>query len=342
MPSPKNYTLEQIKAAVVNHGSVRAAAVALGVSRRGVQYRLAEMDERGVGRPKTDSQPSRWRPGPEIVAARKAEFERVKSARPERGAIVHLADDKPFMLVALGDPHLDNPGTDLELWERWISVLDYRKHVHGFGLGDWLDNWLRVLSFLYAQAGTTAPESWILLEHYLEQIGEHLIGSVAGNHDDWSGTSDILGGLMRKYGVAHRSKSLRATLRTPAGHEVTIHARHRWMGKSMWNEVHALKKAARMGERYDILLGGDLHISGDSIEKDPKTGDITHCHQVASFKLIDDYADDKGFRDAHISPAVALVIDPRKPSTNPERIKHFYDPETALAYLQMLRKAKAA
>jgi hypothetical protein len=341
--SRRKVTPEQVRRAVLEAGSLKGAAERLGVHRKTAQRQIDNANSRdGVMAPRAEANPSRWRPGAEIVQARKAEFERVKGARPERGTLIHLADDKPFCLVALGDPHLDNPGTDLELWERWIGVLDYRKHVHGFPLGDWLDNWPRVLSFLYATAETTAPEAWILLEYYLEQIGEHLIASVAGNHDDWSGFSDVLGGLMRKHGVIHRSKSLRAILRAPGCQDVTIHARHRWMGRSMYNEVHALKRAAMMGERHDILLGGDLHISGDAIHKDAQSGMMIHCHQVASFKLIDDYADDKGFRDAHISPAVALVIDPRKPPTNPERVKHFYEPEPAVAYLNMLRKAKAA
>lgn len=341
MPAPKltEAALKAAMKAVLDHGSIGAAAKALGVPRQTLQGKIRAAEREGLINNRNEAAPSRWRPGEEIVAARKAEFERVKGARPERSNIVHLADDLPFMLVALGDPHLDSPGTDLKLWERWVSILDHRKHRHGFGLGDWLDNWVKPLAFLYANAETTAPEGWILLEHYLDQIGEHLLASVAGNHDDWSGHSDVLGMLMRKHGVLHRSKSLRCTLVTPGGHQVTIHARHRWPGRSMWSEVHAIKKAARMGQRENILLGGDLHVSGDTIEKDPMTGALTFGYQVAAFKVVDDYGDDMGFVDRHVSPAVALVIDPRRPVTSPERVKHFYEPETAVAYLEMLRRA---
>lgn len=337
-----DHMLQEAVRARLEAGSVKRGAEHLGLSRQAFQYRLDAAEKAGLIGARAEANVSRWRPGEEIVAARKAEFERVRAARPERSSVVHLADDLPFMLVALGDPHLDNPGTDLELWERWTSVLDANKARYGFGLGDWLDNWVKPLSFLYATAETTAPEGWILLEHYLDKIGEHLIGSVAGNHDDWSGHSDVLGMLMRSHGVCHRSKSLRMALRTPGGHEVSIHARHRWTGRSMWNEVHGIKRAARMGQRENILLGGDLHVSGDTIEKNPMNGELTFGYQVASFKLIDDYADDKGFLDRHISPAVALVIDPRKPTTSPERVKHFYEPEEAVAYLAFLRRKKAA
>lgn len=341
MPQPKlsEAAMKAAIQAVLDHGNISAAAKALNMPRQTLQTHIRVAEREGLINNRSKPIPSRWRPGEEIVAARKAEFERVKGARPERAGVIHMADDLPFMLVALGDPHLDNPGTDLDLWERWVSILDHRKHRHGFGLGDWLDNWVKPLAFLYAGAETTAPEGWILLEHYLDQIGEHLLASVAGNHDDWSGHSDVLGMLMRKHGVLHRSKSLRCNLVTPGGYEVSIHARHRWTGRSMWNEVHAIKRAARMGQRENILLGGDLHVSGDTIEKDPMTGGLTFGYQVASFKLIDDYADDKGFLDRHVSPAVALVIDPRRPVTSPERVKHFYEPEPAVAYLDMLRRA---
>lgn len=68
------------------------------------------------------------------------------------------------------------------------------------------------------------------------------------------------------------------------------------------------------------------------------SGDLTFGYQVASFKVVDDYADDKGFRDSHISPAVALIVDPRKPPTSPERVKHYYEPEGVRDQLKFLRR----
>lgn len=327
--------------AQVSEGSITRGAKLLGISRQAFQNRIDAAVGAGMTKPRGEPMPSRWRPGDEIIAARKAEFERYRVPGDARNATnIHMADDKPFCLVAIGDPHLDSPGCDLNLWERWTNILDHTKHVHGFGGGDWLDNWVKPLQFLYATAETTAPEGWILLEHYLEKIGPHLIASVSGNHDDWSGHSDVLGMLMRKHGVTHRAKALRVVLKTPGGHEVSINSRHRWQGRSMWSEVHALKKAARMGMRDNILLGFDKHVSGDTIEKDPMTGLLTHCYQVAAFKVVDDYADDNGFLDRHVSPAVALVIDPRISPNRAERVKHFYEPEPAVEYLNFLRRKK--
>lgn len=329
--------------AVLKHGSLKAAAAAMGINRASLQHRLDVAAEAGMTQPRTVANPSRWRPGAEIVAARKAEFQRVKAAGANRaGNIIHRPDDGPFMLMMLGDEHLDSPGTDLAVWEHWIGYLDRAKHRTGWSLGDVLDNWVKPLAHLYSQSETAAPEGWILLEHYMEQIGEDLDCSVGGNHDKWSGSSDVLAMIMEKYGVMHRDDSLRVAYRCPNGREITVNARHTWPGRSQWNEVHAIKKAARMGIRDTILVGGHTHVSGESTEKDPMTGKISFCYQVAAFKTVDDYADTCGFLDRHVSPAVALVIDPRRGDNDPELVKHFYDPAPAADYLAFLRRQKRA
>lgn len=328
--------------AYLSEGSVVGAARKLGIHRSTTQHLLDQAAAAGLTKPRAEANPSRWRPGAEIVAARKAEFERLDRSVRYDGNLIHLPDDGPFMLIILGDEHLDNPGTDLTLWERWISYLDRTKRITGWSMGDVLDEWLRVLAHLYGQAQTAAPEGWILLEHYLDQIAGDLDCSIGGNHDQWGGNNDVLAMLMEKHGVMHRNNSLRVRYRCPSGREITIHGRHSWPGRSQWSEVHALKKAARLGVRDTVLLGGHTHVSGEGIEKDPVTGKYTFVFQVASFKKIDDYADTLGLLDRHTAPGIALVIDPRRADNDPELVKHFYDPEPAAAYLKFLRRKAAA
>jgi hypothetical protein len=340
MPSKlgRDHLAEAVRV-LAEEGNISAAAKRLNLSRPAFHNRIDQAIAAGLAKPRAEANPSRWRVGDEIVAARKAEFERVNAARPNQtGNVIHRPDDGPFMIIALGDEHLDNAGTDLKLWEHWIGYLDRSKHITGWSLGDVLDNWVRPLAHLYSLSETPAPEGWILLEHYMQQIGDDLDASIGGNHDDWSGHSDVLGMIMAKYGVMHRSTSLRAAYRTPSGREVTINARHSWPGRSMWNAVHGIKRAARMGIRDNILLGGHTHISGEGKEIDPLSGKISHCFQVAAFKIVDEYADALGLMEGHMSPALALVIDPRRADTDPEMVKHFYDPEPAAAYLKFLRR----
>ena len=325
----------------VSHGSIRAAAAALGMTRAGFQSQLDRAAQKGLIAPRAESNPSRWRPGEEIVAARKAEYQRVKASAPNRdGNTIFLPDDGPFMVIFLGDEHLDNPGTDLALFERWISFLNRSKHITGWSMGDMLDNWLKPLAHLYATAETPAPEGWILLEHYMEKMGEHLDCSIGGNHDAWSGHSDVLAMLMNQYDVMHRTHSLKVTYRTRSGRDITINGRHSWPGRSMWNPAHGVMRAARMGVRDNILVGGHTHITGSGTEVCPMTRKISHCFQIGSFKRVDDYVDQLGLHDGNSSPALALIIDPSRDDSDPEMVKHYYDPEVAADYLSFLRRKR--
>lgn len=344
MPTPpiSSADLQAALDAVAEHGSVSAAARALGLNRVTFINRLRVAQGKGLGAPASGGSPNmaRWRPFAEIVAARKAEFGRVKDAGDGRKLhTVHMADDGPYCLIALGDPHLDSPGTDLNLWERWIGYLDADRHVFALLLGDWLDNWVGKLQFLYGASETPAPEGWILLQGYLDQIAPHSLASVSGNHDDWSGYTDLLSHLMSVRGVLHRNTSLRVALTGPNGRAVSIGMRHRFSGRSQWNPAHAVMKAAQMGWRDTLLVGGDKHISGDGLVRDPDTGKLTWAYQVAAFKVLDDYGDQLGLRDQHVSPAVAFVVDPRRADTDPQLVTAFHDPAAAVDYLNFLRRS---
>lgn len=347
MPNPgctDEEKAETVAAWKAHGGNISAMAREMKLERSTIRRRIARCAEDGlIEAPEFKPNRTRWRPFEEVVKARKDEYRRFADAGDGRTIRwVRLDDDEPFIIMPLGDPHLDSPGTDLDLWEHWCSFLDSENGVYGLPLGDWLDNWPRFLGFLYGTAETPAPEAWILFEGYLERYGHHFIASVSGNHDDWSGYTDLLGHMMAQKGVLHRQNSLRVGLRTPSGREITIGLRHRFMGNSQWNPAHAVMKAAQMGWRDTILVGGDKHISGDGLVRCPDTGKLTWAYQVAAFKVRDDYGDQLGLMDKHVSPAVAFVIDPRRKDTDPQLVTPFHDPEAALAYLEAIRRRQAA
>lgn len=321
--------------------NVTKTAKELNVSPRMVRHLLAVAENLGklVKEDKTNEPiHSRWRSFAEVRDARKNEFNRVQAAGDGRTPhVVKLKDSKPFCLVPIGDPHLDSPGTDLSLFEWWTSALDHEEGMYGIALGDWLDNWPRPLAHLYSNSETPAPEGYVLLEGYLKEIGEDLIASVSGNHDDWAGQHDVLGFLMRQQNVLHRNLSLRISIETPQGHKVTVGIRHRFSGNSQWNAAHAIMKVAQLGWRDTVLIGGDKHISGQGVVRSPDDGKLTWCFQVAAFKVNDNYGDQLGLMDKHISPGVALVIDPTRSDNDPQRVTAFYNPHSAKEYLRFLR-----
>jgi hypothetical protein len=63
-----------------------------------------------------------------------------------------------------------------------------------------------------------------------------------------------------------------------------------------------------------------------------------HTIKVASYKVYDRYARDKGFRDNALSPCAVTVINPRLAPTHPDMVKVFWEPEEGANYLTYLRQ----
>ena len=68
----------------------------------------------------------------------------------------------------------------------------------------------------------------------------------------------------------------------------------------------------------------------------PQDDRVCHAIQVASYKLYDRYARDKGFKDQHVSPAVLTVIDPKAAPAG--YVTVFHDINNGVDYLTYLRK----
>jgi hypothetical protein len=62
-----------------------------------------------------------------------------------------------------------------------------------------------------------------------------------------------------------------------------------------------------------------------------------HLLKVASYKVYDRYAKEKGFRDNALSPCALTTINPLLPPTHPDMIKIFWEPEEGAEYLTWLR-----
>jgi hypothetical protein len=62
-----------------------------------------------------------------------------------------------------------------------------------------------------------------------------------------------------------------------------------------------------------------------------------HAIKVASYKVYDRYAKERGFRDNSLSPCALTVIDPSLPNDHPDMVKVFWEPEVGADYLRWLR-----
>jgi hypothetical protein len=242
--------------------------------------------------------------------------------------------DGPIGILHFGDPHVDDDGTDLALL-REHSDLTKIEGVWGANVGDTTNNWVGRLARLYANQATTADQAWKLAEWFIKRT--RWLYMVGGNHDAWAGSADPLKWIARQQDTLYKPSECRVRLKFPNGRNVIVNARHDFAGHSQWNPAHGQMKAAMMGYRDHLMISGHKHTSGYGVVKDAGTGRICHAVQVASYKLYDSYAKERGFRDQTLSPACLTVIDPELEDTHPDMVKIFWDPQQGVEYLQWKR-----
>lgn len=327
---------------VTRWGSQNAAARALDIPRETLRSRLAAAQAKGI----TDAAPfdrpdlpSATSSPEELLARRRKDFNRVKAAAEARALVpVRINIDGPIGIVHFGDPHIDDPGSDIIALESHIDIIRKTPGLLGANVGDLQNNWIGRIAHLYSQQSTSAKEAWVLVEWMVKAIPWLYI--VGGNHDAWSGSGDPLDWITRNQLGVFENWGARLGLTFPNGKNIRINARHDFAGHSMWNTAHGPAKAVQMGWRDHILTCGHTHTSGYQVLKDPASGLVSHVLRVAGYKVFDRYASEKGLPNQNITPASVTVIDPRWPDDDPRLITVLHDVETAADFLTFLRKRK--
>jgi hypothetical protein len=281
--------------------------------------------------------PSAEAPIGELIERRKLEWARKSKAETARRLInVKVKIAGPVGIVHFGDPHVDDPGTDIVALERHLKTVKNTQGMMGGNVGDLQNNWVGRLARLYAEQSTSAKEAWTLTEWMVKEIPWlYLIG---GNHDLWSGAGDPLDWISKHAGVQYEGWGARLGLQFPNGKEVRVNARHDFAGHSQWNTAHGPAKAIQMGWRDHILTCGHKHTSGYQILKDPANGLISHAIRVAGYKIHDRYGKELGLPNQNITPAVVTIIDPQYADDDPRLVTVIHDIEEGAEFLTFKRK----
>lgn len=276
----------------------------------------------------------------EIIHQRKEQCETRLDAETDRHLIhIRLKNMEPIGILHMGDPHLDDDGTDWFALEEDIATVKRTPGFYAANIGDTTNNWAGRLARLYGQQSTSAAQAWVLLRWLFEELGGKWLYILAGNHGAWSGDGDPAAFIAEHVGALYEKFSSRVSLDFPDGTSIIVNARHDFPGNSQWNTAHGPSKNAMMGVRDDIHICGHKHTTGYNVVKDPTTGKLCHCLQVGTYKVFDRYAEERGFRDQMISPSVSTIINPRAKDPR-DVVQVFWSAQTASEFLKWLRKGK--
>lgn len=350
---------QEILDAVEFHPTRRAAAAALGMATRQLRWNMEVIKRRDAdsSAPKATLN---FTPIPEddisvtaLWDQRKKKFE-VKETYEKATKLrnVKVKAEGPIGILHFGDPHVDDDGTDIRMIERHCALCRETDGLFGANIGDTTNNWVGRLARLYGEQSTTAEQAWKMAEYFLhfcpgvdpktltsserKALLSNWLYLIAGNHDYWSGAGDPLKWMLRQADAGYERSQVRLNLVFPNGRGCRINARHDYKGTSQWNPAHGSMKASQMGFHDHILVNGHKHKSGYGLIKDPSNGTISHCIQIGSYKMYDQYAKDSGFPDQHISAAVVTIIDPDADEVG--FVTVFHDVESSVDYLKFKRR----
>lgn len=316
------------------YGSRAAAARALGMDKSTVTYALREQAFT------VDPLPDELPTADELLSRRSQEFARKRDAKDARHLVpvrVHL--DGPIGLAFVGDPHLDDPGTDIDLLRSHLALFNKHQALLPLGIGDYSNNWVGRLARLHAQQSVSAAEAWVLVEWLVNAV--KWLALVAGNHDLWSGDGDPIRWMAKAARVNYEANGVRLGITTPTGRVIRVNARHDFRGSSIWNTAHGIGRAAQQGWRDHILTAGHTHVSGIQVVRDPMSGLISHCLRIGSYKTYDRFADERGLPNQTFTVCPVVVVRPQFADDDNRLLTTFFDPETAADFLKWLRSRKS-
>ena len=106
----------------------------------------------------------------------------------------------------------------------------------------------------------------------------------------------------------------------------------------MWSEVYGASKKAQLdGEHHDLYVAGHTHVSGYAHGMRPSSERMWHALQVASYKKIDRYAEERNLDPKDLYNCPVALIDPYA-SSEINFIRFEWDPREGADRLAWMRK----
>jgi hypothetical protein len=266
----------------------------------------------------------------------KAEYEKKALGAVRREAQTLKFDVPVVALFCFADQHFGSSGTDVQrAFDEAALVLD-TPHSYACILGDVRDNYiLSKLQHLNFNNMQPLKDQRVLTAEYIKRIADRLAVWGGGNHDNgW--TQDLTGidydrGLVAKYapGCLYDPDEVLFTVQVD-GAEWTVKARHKWRGRSIYNDTHGIERAQKWEQNWTCGIGAHNH-TGGLIREFVAGGRQGLAVMTGSYKRIDTYARELGLPPSGPSVGVAVVFDGET-----GYMRGFTDLERAAAWMRHL------
>lgn len=330
------------------HGSAKAAARANGTSHdlygrtlRRVMAR-AGLEKLAGTMPVPDALPDKDVPIETLLDYRRQTFQaRHAHKQAAKWRKFRIPTTGPYALMFFGDPHLDDDGCNIPLFEQHAELAATTPSLYAVNIGDSTNNWTGRLARLWAEQDASAETARRLVKHYLADSGIPWLLWLSGNHDLWDGP---VGRAVFEQHAPHfvtlEDWQAKVTLVAPNGHELRLWAAHNFKGNSIWNNMHGLERAAQMQDWAHLYVAGHHHDSGVRQGENPHRGFVYNLMRVRGYKFDDSYADHHGFGEYQHGAAGVAVVDPDANKLN--AVTCFLDPFEGADFLAFKRRKAAA
>lgn len=331
--------LTKTVATMAKHATVSGAARELGISRATLHHRMKEAEAREIHAvsPVTyPIHPDDDLPVDQLIELAAKRFEKRKAAFLSRQRQpIRIASSEPCVISFVGDPHLDDDGTD---WPRLLADIELMKRpgVYAVNVGDTTNNWTGRLMRLYADQDTSRGTARKYAKWLLTESGVTWLAWILGNHDEWESGSAILR-LMNADKIVMEDWTARLDVEFGNGSVLPIWVSHDFVGHSQWNRMHGLMKAAMMRGGAAVYACGHRHTAGLHWEPLEDQNASYWALRSRGYKFIDKHAIRLGYGGTDEGHTTAVVIDPRKADLR-DALQGFKSLEAAVAYRDAIAK----
>lgn len=334
--------IEEIQRLLAELGNLSKVSEYLGVARSTLQNRLDAANRRKPKKPVmpiAPPLPDLDLPIESILSHRKAAFERKHAHHlAKKWRKYRVPTDGPYALMFFGDPHLDDDGCHLPLWDSHVDLAASTSNLFAINIGDTTNNWAGRLARLWANQDSSSETARKLVKHYLAERGIPWLLWLSGNHDMWDGP--VGRAVFERHApeyVTLEEWQAKITLVSPCGSEIRLWAAHNFKGNSIWNNLHGLERAAQMQDWAHLYVAGHHHDTGIRQGENPHRGFVYNLMRVRGYKYMDEYADLHGFGEHQYGAAGVAIVDPAGDKLN--KVTCFLDPFEAVDYLKFKRRS---